>query len=1588
MEHIGIRRALGSALGSTTATRKVADEHHQQALAYQKQKHFDKAQEQYGKALAMGQEARLINPKKSKVYRTLAAISLDYAGLLEGQHRATEAKEVYQQAQEYADKAHKLEPKHPKVRDVLSAVNSQYRQFLRAQGEAAQADQAQEKIVQSLQIQQSQVVNRSGIAKYFSSSSNWVPFQHNPTQSHPLYPISNPAFDTHLSNLPPCAQPFFIQPLQVDTRLAYVFPQPSEPIQDTHYLAWCLRQNTASQEEKDVWMKEAKGVIERFSQMKVKGLAHVQEVVAFATLDHPQLHRSLTNALLKGLENNRLLNLALLQGVSVMVFHRTHLTEDRHSIGDYVQVLQALLGLLEKTHADQNLEHAQTLLHTLALLLDQMVYLQVKEIDRIKIETPLKTALDQFADEKKYPELAWPIQYIQQALARLPNNETFSKALIRRVLPMLGGLSYLTTFGLKVASAEIFISGFEPDKLWNAYECFKDVFAIGQSRCAPWYGELRFIDVLIGLGKLELVGKLLEGNAGQLDVPFLRGLCDRLERIASVQHDVQARDSALKLLKGIQEGQIEWAPQEAIQQYARQSLNRLARMWPTPNAEAMGRIGYAPPAWHPFWTAIPDNALLSTIQNKVRRHANQEAALYQITALQNDVQRLLPPPVSLTQLRNAFHRYYDTPDLCIQRVSGGVASLDDCYINLAIVESQAQREKDQGALKEQALAFERLPSSERVEATNPNKLIQLEQLFEKQKLCDGSEGIPKRILIQGRAGIGKTTLSKKLVHEYHHNGLWQDQFDCVVWVPLRQLKTHPVQTLENLLCRYFSIHGSAQAQALAQAFQQTHRDRTLFILDGLDEVAEVLDKRHALNHFLETLLNQVHVLITSRPAGVSASQCHNLDLELETIGFNADNIKTYIEKFAPESKQTEIQQFIDRTPLIQGLVNIPIQLDALCYSWDKLPQGQEVTMSMLYEAIVDKLWRKDGERLEKQAKGKTLAAKVIQDSPKARLEKLMKDEIDYLGYLAFKGLEEGKIEFSLEELDQRQTDFEEECSGKELSFDFTVDLKKTSYLHTADAERPEGERHYHFLHLTFQEFFAAKFLVRHLQTYTPVEKASAHVVQKGLGVMPQRYEVEAFIATHKYNPRYEIVWWMVAGLLKGVALENFFNVLDQLPRDLIGIRHQQVMMGCLNEARPELKGRPEIVETLETKLKQYFELEIKLIGQSQLGRQRFFPEHLLITNLSSYKDEIIKILRARPNLSANAIQALIEIALRDSWDVRKTVARILDEQKMLAANGLHALLGALADQDKSVKYAAASVLGDQSTLSEAAELALSGALQDQDKDVSSAAARALGGQSTLSEAAVLALIGTLKDQNTYASSAAASVLEKQKTLSEVSELALIDTLQAQDSDVSSAAASVLEKQSTLSEAAELALIDALKNQGSDISSAAARALGGQKTLSEAAELALSSALKDQDKYVKSAAAIALGDQSTLSEAAELALIDALKNQDKDISSAAARALGGQNTLSEAAELALIDALKNQDKDISSEAARALGGQKTLSEAAELALSGALQAQGSDVSSAAAYALGGHKTLSEAAVLALIDALKVEVGMSVLMQPVR
>ncbi|KAF9344739.1 hypothetical protein BGX26_003971, partial [Mortierella sp. AD094] len=1269
----------------------------------------------------------------------------------------------------------------------------------------------------------------------------------------------------------------------------------------------------------------------------------VQELVILANIPDRAVFLHVITQMLKVLKEKPLLASIVVQGMAVAInsFPKEINMDDMQ--GTYLEILKSIKGHLEAVRIEKNEYQFVPLLTSLTALLNAMVCEKVSGLDREYIFNPLIDLLDGLKSHDD-TTVAFSALVATQALARIGNDESLAVSVFRRAklaIAMAGDIAGV------ISSADI--SG-----LQSAYDNF--IAMCDFSVKYEWYLGLAYVDGILEHQSWSAFETFVLHSKFKSDLCFLQGVCLRLEQIAATQRN-GIRHGAIEFLQALATSSA-----EMVQNTAQAALKRL---------DVVGRAGShskdatqhllrtssdrlvsqdrgddLPPVWDPIWHATSGSKLLKAVQQRERAKSNLDEMpgrlddiKQSITSSSSEVKTSvesgfaqtsselksvntnldkmmgnMSAPAKIEAVHDALLSFYN-PLLRIKRVSGKELELESCYINLAVVEAPGQREKDKQDLETQKVIFQRMPSHERTEGTNLTKSIPLEEIFNKQRLRDGKEDAPKTILIHGRAGIGKTTLCKKLV-QLTLNRQWRDRFDTVLWLPLRDLKFYKPQGLEDLFMRkYFSRHSSLDRTGLAQAlFTQATNDEVLFILDGLDELQT--DDDPALKDLLSQLLGQKHIVITSRPSGVDKSILPTIDLELETVGFSSQNVKDYLQKVVPELAKP-IEEFIQRTPVIQGLVNIPVQLDAICFSWDSLPSDiSEITMTGLYQAMVRKLWCKDAIRLGKTTSGRIIPSSEIQRLSPRKIDELMNIEIEYLGYLAFKGLEDDhRIVFDEETLNNAMDDLDDNRDKKNkdrLPSLLLHDLKQTSFLHSADADlNPDSgnlQGSWFFLHLTFQEYFAATWIARHLQNKQGPRSPM---------LMMTLEETKEFVLKYKYNPRYEIVWWMVAGLLEGDALKGFFDIIQGRPRDILGGRHQQLLASCLKEARSQLD--PTMVERLEGELMQWLHFELALLNDNNnfcmLGGHSAFPEEILVRSLGPKnlkRKQIISTLGKHSNLTLHAVQELFKTLQDKDWHVRDSAARALGAQLTSSESIIQALIGALQHEDKNVRYSATKALSAKSTLSESTIQALIGALQDKSWDVRHSAAMALDAQLTLPESAIQAFIGVLQNEKRDPSFSLSYALVAKSTLPESAIQALIGALQHEHMHVRRYAAKALHAQSILSESAVQAIIGTFQHEDRNVRYSAAEALHAQLTLSESAVQALIGALQHEDWNIGASAARALGGRSTLSESAIQALIGALQDEHSGVRVSAAEALGGKSTLSESAIQALIGAL--QDKD--------------------------------------------------------------------------
>lgn len=432
--------------------------------------------------------------------------------------------------------------------------------------------------------------------------------------------------------------------------------------------------------------------------------------------------------------------------------------------------------------------------------------------------------------------------------------------------------------------------------------------------------------------------------------------------------------------------------------------------------------------------------------------------------------------------------------------------------------------------------------------------------------------------------------------------------------------------------------------------------RTLFLLDGFDEVSDQLDSDHEMAGFLRWLLRQPNAIITSRPGGKHPDSLADLDCELETVGFHTEQVRAYIgQTIGNPDHKIALQEFLDNShPLLLSLMRIPVQLDAFCYIWtgrtgsinaaavaaaDAVSDSENLsTMTSIYQSIERRLWCKDMPRLHKKHGSGYITAASALELGSSEVRRLVQGEIRFLQALAFVGLFHDVVNFHPQECD----DVLDSLEGSPLDGPLSDVLGSLSFLRASDVSAPHvhntarqipSQRTYHFVHLTYQEFFAAQYFVL---CWTSGTKLGCPEFGNR---RPIDFDTADFIKQNKYRSRFNIFWRFVAGILRAQDhnhghtntadsnganghLARFFHALEQEPRDILGPAHQRLVMHCLSEADPE-HSRP-LFDKHRELLRQWVVWECNTDKHSSLANEAEFPPYMYETVLQDMPDDVKK----------------------------------------------------------------------------------------------------------------------------------------------------------------------------------------------------------------------------------------------------------------------------------------------------------------------------------------------------------------------------
>ncbi|XP_068126868.1 NACHT, LRR and PYD domains-containing protein 3-like [Hyperolius riggenbachi] len=193
--------------------------------------------------------------------------------------------------------------------------------------------------------------------------------------------------------------------------------------------------------------------------------------------------------------------------------------------------------------------------------------------------------------------------------------------------------------------------------------------------------------------------------------------------------------------------------------------------------------------------------------------------------------------------------------------------------------------------------------------------LNLSQIFE--RLND--RRLPRKILVSGVAGIGKTVFVQKLLFDFSNRGAYQN-FDFVLNFTFRDLNliNRPV-TLRNLILKK---HGHL-SKVLDEIFKNC--DKLVVILDGFDEFKyynqieldqyvfgpdEEAELPQIIGSLIKgELLPNAYIVLTSRPTVINHIPVDCIERFVIITGFSITEIEDYFQKFF-ESKEVGSEQFM------------------------------------------------------------------------------------------------------------------------------------------------------------------------------------------------------------------------------------------------------------------------------------------------------------------------------------------------------------------------------------------------------------------------------------------------------------------------------------------------------------------------------------------------------------------------------------------------------------------------------------------------------------------------------------------------------
>ncbi|MEW5985856.1 MAG: HEAT repeat domain-containing protein [Chloroflexota bacterium] len=868
--------------------------------------------------------------------------------------------------------------------------------------------------------------------------------------------------------------------------------------------------------------------------------------------------------------------------------------------------------------------------------------------------------------------------------------------------------------------------------------------------------------------------------------------------------------------------------------------------------------------------------------------------------------------------------------------------LDDVYISLRGQREEEPAAADKRLLEEELARLEeklqqRGASAAEVEDERESALARLERRLvarPPEPPRELHEVVKQRdqLVILGDPGSGKTTLLRYLALK-HAQALWDGQavaglptapppslgpsaFPILVRIAdYAEGDTWKTRALDDFLAGHCAGQGCPKTGLGDLLATELAQGGCLVVLDGLDEIVSADDRRGVVRQ-IENFVHRYddggrrgrnRFVVTSRIAGYRSAPLAGQFQHYVVEEMNDEQIQRFLERWcpaveaaqtpelSPEARQATAQREIEAilktvksNPGVRRLAANPLLLRVLALihrTGAQLPQ-RRVELYKLAADTLARTWR--------PAQGVPESA-LVEESYLTRL----------LGRLAYWLHKEKPTGLATRR--EVVAELGEEWAlikglpwdADDPSPDVVAEVDKFLLVvreHTGlFVERAPGR--YGFLHLTFEEYYAARHLVRHSR---------------------QRAKL---IRQHLHDPRWQEPILLALGF---VALDYPDEAAELLPTAILAEGEKAQRLGFTPSPYEDLLGRDYLfaLRCLGDHVPAAPPLSRRLVDRladellHRSGPARF-------TRYRQALDELLSYLGGSP--VGRGLASLLKTVLDDEQEyVRERAAASLDQLGPTDPEVVAVFLTIMHDDDWAVRAQAAASLGHLGNAAPEIVAALLVALGDSDGDVRMKAAESLGQLGKANQEVMTALLSALRDKDKYVRAQAAASLGQLGQASPEIVAALLTVLGSRHGTVREGAAAGLVHLCRLNPEIVTAFLANLRDKPRVVRELTAASLVQLGQASPVVIAALLAALGDDEWQVREQIVISLGRLGQASPQVVASLLDALRDDAWDVRAGAAASLVQLGQAGPEVMTSLLAALGGPTRGVRERAAASLG----------------------------------------------------------------